>query len=135
MTQAAEWDKSKGSSIRGATESDSTPAAASALSDENCGAINGSGRQEGEEVAGATEGGDDGDGNGDEAGVGGKRWHPEIELSSKTMLRRVAERLKGHTVPGETVESLRAVLKQFCGTKNYHNFTNNKKGSDSSCNR
>lgn len=132
FAEAIDWEKCEASKITGATASEITPTTAPAAFAQN-GAIDGNGGQAGGELGGDAEVGNDGDGHG--AGVGGKRWHPEIELSSVAVVRRVAERMKGHRVQAETVESLRAVLKQFCGTKNYHNFTNNKKGGDSSCNR
>lgn len=58
-----------------------------------------------------------------------------MELSSPAVVQRVAERLEGYRVSADAVEALRETLKEFVGTKNYHNYTNHKQPTDPSCNR
>lgn len=122
--QALEWEKSE-------TTSDLTAPPCNPSGDEGdktttAGSYSSSSAEAGSEAFGedAAEVGDD-----------DAKMNSGVELSSAAVVRKVAESLKDYRVDGETVEALREVLNQFCGTKNYHNYTNNKKGSDGSCRR
>lgn len=59
----------------------------------------------------------------------------EVVLSSAAVVQRVAGRLREYRLPASALEVLRETLGDFKGTKNYHNYTRSKAGTDSSCNR
>lgn len=82
-----------------------------------------------------------GGGGGEQAGGGGEgiakpaELTEEVVLSSAAVLQRVAGRLGGYRLPPSALEVLRETLEDFKGTKNYHNYTRSRAGTDSSCNR
>lgn len=140
--QAAEWEQMHGDRTIEEQPNSSTPVASvSRTRDASATEIVGATRTE----RGFTLPEDGtGEGEGDHHLVGGEEQaerpcaqirDPPIELSSEAVIKRVAQRLEGYRLPSDRVEKLRDTLNLFRGTKNYHNYTNSKKGGDSSCNR